>query len=54
MQRIRTQDRTRQLGLTALLVEAESTNLGYRFARDTAHLRGTVKEGEHHKAWETR
>lgn len=45
MRRITTHDPTRQLGLAGMLAEAETANQGRRFARDTAHLPGTLKEG---------
>ena len=45
MQKITNHDPTRQLGLTALLREAEATNQARRFEQATAHLPATMREG---------
>lgn len=45
MQRTSNQDQARQLGLTALLGEAEAENRARRFALATAHLPGSLREG---------
>ena len=48
MQRTSNQDQARQLGLSALLDEAETENRARRFALQTAHLPGTLQEGIGH------
>lgn len=45
MQKTSNQDQARQLGLTALLDEAEAENRARRFALATAHLPSTLREG---------
>ena len=45
MQRTSNQDQDRQLGLTALLGEAEAENRARRFALATAHLPNSLREG---------
>lgn len=45
MQKATNHDPTRQLGLTALLSEADATNQARRFQQATAHLPATLREG---------